>query len=120
MRALLGLLICSLAWSQAISTSQINGTVRDATGLAVPGADVKAVQSETGLVRTASTNAEGGFVLTNLPIGPYQLEIGKEGFSKFVQSGIVLQVASNPDIDVTFLVASFSDQAQAEPIAHLF
>jgi hypothetical protein len=49
----------AIAWAQAISTSQINGTVRDAMGLAVPGAEVKATQTATG------------FVLIDLPIGPW-------------------------------------------------
>src|ERR1700733_828206 len=90
----LSLIAASGAWGQAISTSQINGTVRDATGLAVPGAEVKATQTETGLVRTVTSGADGGYILTNLPVGPYQVEVSKDGFSKYVQSGIVLQVGS--------------------------
>jgi hypothetical protein len=106
-------------WSQAISTSQISGTVRDASGLAVPGADVKVTQSDTGLVRTATTAADGGFVLPNLPIGPYQIEVSKEGFSKYLQSGIVLQVASNPQIDVTLRVGSITEQVEVQANANL-
>ena len=85
------------AWGQA--TAQIHGTVQDASGSAVPGAEIKATQTETGLSRTASSGADGGYVLTNLPLGPYQLEVTKEGFTKYVQSGIVLQVNSDPAID---------------------
>ena len=70
-------LACITAWGQAISTSQINGTVRDASGLAVAGAEVKATQTATGLVRTSTSGTEGSFVLTDLPVGPYQLEAGK-------------------------------------------
>jgi hypothetical protein len=33
----------------------------------------------------------GGWVLTNLPVGPYRLEVAKEGFSKYLESGIVLK-----------------------------
>src|SRR5712692_1218454 len=87
---------CGVLWAQAISTSQINGAVQDSSGLAVPGAEVKATQTATGLVRTVISGADGSFVLPNLPIGPYQLEVTKEGFSKYVQAGIVLQVGSNP------------------------
>jgi hypothetical protein len=46
------------------------------------------------------------YVMPDLPIGPYLLELSKEGFSKYVQSGIVLQVASNPVIGVTLKVGS--------------
>src|SRR5579871_4191149 len=98
--------VCSLAWGQAISTSQIKGTVQDPSGAPVPGAEVKVTQTATGLSRTAVTGADGGYLFTELPVGPYQLEVTKEGFSRAVQSGIVLQVASNPTIDITLKVGA--------------
>jgi hypothetical protein len=63
---------CAAAWAQA--TSQISGTVRDQSGLIIPGAEIKATQTGTGAVRTASSGADGGFVIPNLPIGPYLLD----------------------------------------------
>ena len=56
-------------------TAQINGTIRDASGLAIPGATVKATQTATGVSRTAISGADGGYVLPHLPIGPYLLEV---------------------------------------------
>src|SRR5690242_16145780 len=85
-------------WGQS-ATAQINGTVSDASGLEVPGAEVKVTQTATGAVRVANTGAGGSYVFTSLPVGPYILEVVKDGFSKYVQSGIVLQVDSNPTID---------------------
>ncbi len=79
---------------QAVSTSQISGTVQDSSGSAVPAAEVKAVQTATGAARSVTSGPDGSYVLTNLPVGPYQLEVSKEGFTKYVQSGIVLQVAA--------------------------
>jgi uncharacterized surface anchored protein len=103
-RVLLGIffsvLSCSTMWGQA-ATGQITGTVRDASGLAVPGAEVQATQTATGVARTVTTGAQGDYTLANLPIGPYQLEVTKEGFNKYVQSGIVLNVDSNPTASVT-------------------
>src|SRR5712691_4773624 len=103
------LFACAAVWAQG-STSRINGTVRDSSGLAVPGATVKVTQTATGGVRTVTSGADGAFVLPNLPIGPYVLEVAKEGFSKYVQSGIVLQVDSNPTIDAALKVGSVSEQ----------
>src|SRR5262249_2586620 len=80
-------------WARAISTSQIKGTVQARTGWAVPAAEVKVTQTATGAVRSVSSGADGGYIFTELPVGPYQLEVSKAGFSKYVQSGIVLQVA---------------------------
>src|ERR1019366_7184935 len=108
-RILLGLIaVCATGWAQ--STAQINGAVRDASGLAVTGADVQATQTDTGQVRTANTGSDGSCVLANLPIGPYKLEVSKAGFSKYVQSGIVLQVDSNPTVAVALKVGAVSDQ----------
>src|SRR5579871_2801142 len=99
-----------VAWGQGASTAQINGTVRDASGLAVPDAQIKAIQNATGATRTVASAADGSFVLPNLAIGPYTLEVTKEGFSKYVQAGIVLQVDSNPTIDVPLKLGSVSEQ----------
>ena len=103
---------CTTAWGQA--TAQIHGTVQDSSGSAVPGAAVKATQTETGISRAVTSGADGGYVLTNLPVGPYQLEVTKEGFTKTVQSGIVLQVNSDPAVDPILKVGSVSEQVVVE------
>jgi len=71
--------LCSTVFAQAVSTAQISGTVTDASGLAVPGAEVKATHADTGAMRMATTGGDGGYILTNLPVGPYQLQVSKEG-----------------------------------------
>jgi len=100
----------AVVWGQAESTAQINGVVRDSGGLAVPGAEVKATQIATGAVRSVITGSDGAYVLPNLPIGPYLLEITKEGFGKYVQSGIVLQVASNRTVEAVLKVGAVTEQ----------
>ncbi len=107
------LIACSAVSAQT-STSQINGRIKDATGAAVPGASIKATQTATGAVRTVVSAADGGYVLANLAIGPYTLEVTKEGFNTFVQSGIVLQVDSNPTLDVSLKVGSVNEQVQVQ------
>jgi hypothetical protein len=111
------MLACVPAWPQATTTSNISGTVQDGSGLAVPGAEVRATQTETGLVRTVASSADGTYLLSNLPIGPYQLQVSKAGFSTYVQSGIVLQVNSNPTIEVGLKVGAVSEQVQVEASA---
>jgi hypothetical protein len=118
MKAVLALFLCAAGlWGQA--TSQIEGVVRDESGAPVPAADVKATQTDTNIVRTTVTGADGTYVLANLPIGPYRLEISKQGFSTYVQTGIVLQVATNPAIDVLLKVGNISEQVQVEANAAL-
>src|SRR5579864_2164488 len=113
-----GLIVtCAAVWAQ--STAQINGTVRDSSGLAVAGATVKATQTATGAVRTVTSDAEGAFVFANLPIGPYLLEITKEGFNKYAQTGIVLQVDSNPTIDAALKVGAVTEQVTVQADASM-
>ena len=58
-------------------------------------------------------------MLPNLPIGPYQLEISKEGFNKYVQTGIVLQVDTNPTVDAVLKVGSVAEQVSVQADAAL-
>ena len=103
---------CNTAWAQG--TAQINGTVRDASGAIVPGAEIKMTQTATNAIRTTTSGADGSYVLADLPLGPYQLEVSKDGFSRYIQSGLVLEVAGNPTIDVALKVGAVSEQVQVE------
>jgi hypothetical protein len=49
-------------------------------------------------------------VFPNLPVGPYQLKVAMDGFNTLVQDGIVLQVNSNPTLDLTLTVGSIGEQ----------
>ncbi len=104
------MITCVYLAGQATNVSQIRGTVLDSTGSAMPGAEVKASQTDTGATRSAITDAQGNYVLPDLTIGPYQLEVTKMGFSRYVQTGIVLQVNVNPTIDVTMRIGAVTDE----------
>jgi Carboxypeptidase regulatory-like domain len=115
------LLICVLGcpsiWAQA--TAQISGTVRDQSGAVLPGVEVTATQTDTGISRSAVSNETGSFVLPNLAIGPYKLEASLPGFRTFVQTGIVLQVNANPVINPTLEVGQVSEQVEVQANAAL-
>jgi hypothetical protein len=106
---LLWALAAGTGWAQAVGVAQITGVVRDTGGGVLPGAEVTVTKTDTGTVRTVFTNADGTYVLTNLPIGPYQLKVVLQGFNTYVQDGIVLQVSSNPNISVTLGVGSLEE-----------
>src|SRR5438874_8407381 len=104
-------------WAQ--SSAQISGTVKDSTGAVLPGVEITATQTETGIARSTVSNETGGYVLPNLPVGPYKLEASLPGFRTFVQTGIVLQVNSNPVINVTLEVGQRSEQVEVQANAAL-
>jgi Carboxypeptidase regulatory-like domain/TonB dependent receptor-like, beta-barrel len=105
--------------AQTISTSQIRGTVVDASGAPVPGAQITLTQTATGAVRTATSGTDGIYSLPELPVGPYQLVVSKEGFSKYVQNGIVLQVGVNPTVDVSLKVGSVTQEVTVQAAAQM-
>jgi len=120
LRTIGALWLCAVAmWAQSQNTAQIQGTVQDATGSAVPGAQITATQTTTGVSRVVTTGADGRYVLPNLPIGPYRMEVSKQGFATYVQTGIELQVATNPTVDVTLKLGAVSEQVQVEANAAL-
>jgi len=104
-----------LVFGQAVS--QISGTVKDDSGAVVPGVEITVTQTETGAKRTAMTDETGFYILPNLPLGPYRLEASKEGFRGYLQTGIELQVGSNPVVLVVLGVGQVSEsiQVQASP-----
>jgi hypothetical protein len=55
---------------------------------------------------------ESGYTLPNLPVGPYRLEVRAPGFKNYAQSGIVLQVNNNVQINVTMQIGSVSEQIE--------
>jgi len=117
LRSLLCLAVVALTlggclWGQA--TSQIQGVVLDPAGAAVPAAEIKATQTDTGVVRTTTSGGDGTYVLANLAIGPYRVEVTKSGFSTYVQTGIVLQVGANPTLNVSLKVGAVSESIQVE------
>src|SRR5947209_4242923 len=111
------LLACSSVWAQA--TAQISGTVKDQSGAVLPGVEVTATQTGTGIARMAVTNETGSYVLPNLPIGPYRLEATLPGFRSFVQTGIVLQVNGNPEINVVMAVGQVAETVEVQADAAL-
>ncbi len=110
---LLALVITSVSvWAQA--TAQISGAVRDPSGAVLPGVEVTATQTDTRISRTAVTNETGSYVLANLPLGPYRFEAALPGFRTFVQTGIVLQVNSNPVINPTLQIGQVTEQVEVQ------
>ena len=106
------LLFHSLLLAQ--STAQISGTVKDESGAVLPGVEVNATQTETGVVRSTVSNETGSYVLPNLAPGPYKLEAALPGFRTFVQTGIVLQVGTSPVINPTLQVGQVTEQVEVQ------
>src|SRR6202453_4206188 len=113
-RIALILLLCSASarlFGQASTgaVAQITGSVSDSTGAVVPDAQVTATQTETSFTRTAVTGVDGTYVLPNLIVGPYQLQVVRSGFKTYVQKGIVLEVNDNATVAVVLEIGATTE-----------
>src|SRR5262244_2953699 len=115
------LLLCGFqsvdVWAQA--TAQISGTVRDQSGAVLPGVEVTATQTDTGISRSTIRNETGSYNMPNLVVGPYRLEAALPGFRTFAQTGIVLQVNGAPVINPVLEVGQITEHVQVQADAAL-
>ena len=85
----------------------------------LPGVTVTVTQTDTGFTRTVVTDENGAYVMPNLPTGPYRLEVTLQGFRTYAQTGIVLQVAATPTINVVLALGELEETVTVEAAAPL-
>jgi hypothetical protein len=105
--------------AQAVAVAQVAGTVVDSTGAAVAGAQVTMTETDKQVSRSTVTDANGSYVLPNLPVGPYSLEIKANGFKDYVQTGIVLVVNNNVQLNAALQLGSISERVEVSANAGL-
>ena len=77
--------------AQGVST-QLGGRVLDTKGAPVAGAKVVILNGETGLTRTLQSSAEGRYLATLLPVGPYTVTVTKAGFQTAANIKVTLNL----------------------------
>ena len=96
------------------ATALMTGTVKDTTGAVVPGAKVTATNTRTNLTQSTTTNKDGDYVFTLLPIGTYVLAVEASGFEKYAQTGITLDINQKARLDVELKVGSTSQVVEVQ------
>ncbi len=76
--SLLVLMFAATTFAQ--TTAKILGTVTDASGAAIVGAKITVKSPALGIERTTQTNPEGGYEVTSLPPGTYNVQVEMNGF----------------------------------------
>ena len=84
------LVMPALPLQAQVTTATLIGQVRDSASLVIPGATVTVVHEGTGVSREAVTDANGEFVLSALPNGPYTVRIALTGFKGMQTRGMQL------------------------------
>jgi hypothetical protein len=98
----------------AQGTVTIFGSVTDPSGAAIPDVTVEVVNVETSATRQTRTDASGSYVVSQIPIGTYRLTAEMQGFKKFVQEQIQVQVDENRRVDVKLEVGSVTESVEVK------
>ncbi len=91
------------------ATASIAGSIVDASGAAVPGANVLLKNLATGIERSVESNDLGFYTVTALPAGPYSITVAKAGFQTQTVPQLVLEVDQNATLNLTLKVGAVSE-----------
>lgn len=99
----------------------VAGTVQDASGAAISGAQVTVRNLNTGLARSVITGSSGRYQVMALAAGDYEVEVQEPGFREEVRTGIHLTVDQEASIGMTLRVGKTSERvvvnADAPPVS---
>lgn len=117
-----GYLLVILAWATAAlsqTTSEVQGTITDASGAAVPGARVTVLEVDKGIERQVNSGDAGQYTATLLPPGNYQISVQKEGFKPVRRDGLRLEVNQTARIDFALELGAVSETIEITAAAPL-
>jgi len=109
MRSAIVLFLVVASLNAQVDTATITGNVSDPSGAAVLGARIRATNQATGLDHRASSGESGVYVLTALPIGTYDLEVGGDGFQTTRRRSITLNAGTRAKVDVQLVLGQVSE-----------
>jgi hypothetical protein len=91
-------------------TAEIRGKVTDAQGGVVPGAAIVIRNQNTGMFRETVSNADGSYYVGGVTPGTYEITAELQGFRKYDQRDVRLEVGRTATIDVVLQVGSLEQE----------
>jgi hypothetical protein len=104
------MVLLALSAPALAQTAQISGAIMDSSGGVIPGAEIAAVNTRTGVKRLTSSNETGNYALPLLQPGEYQVTVRKDGFRHISRSGVSLEVDQVARIDFILEVGAVSER----------
>ncbi|HEU4711466.1 MAG TPA: carboxypeptidase regulatory-like domain-containing protein [Pyrinomonadaceae bacterium] len=96
---------------------RISGTVQDANGAGVPNATIKVINIANNSERTASSDENGFYTITNLPVATYRIEAEAKGYKKALVSGKSVTADARLTVDLKLEVGEVSETVEITSIA---
>jgi hypothetical protein len=106
----------SLSYGQNI-TATMTGTVIDASGSVVPGANIALSNELSGDERKTVTNAAGYYTFAAVPAGSFTVTVQAAGFQKYIRKGIVVNSSERVVADASLLVGSANQTVEVSAAA---
>jgi hypothetical protein len=103
---ILGFLLAGTNACAQVDRGGLAGTVKDSSGLVVPGAAVEATQTSTDLLRRTVTSSSGTYDVPELPVGTYKVVISREGLQTVVIENVAVSVEHTTTLNVVLSVSS--------------
>jgi len=113
------LLLFPLSAPAQTTVSTIEGTIKDAQGSVVSGAQVAVKSPALGIERTATSDVNGFYRITALPAGNYSLTISHSGFSTRTFENVELTVNRTLTLDIPLEVGAVQEQVDVVEYAQL-
>ncbi len=102
-------LIGTLPLAAQTAQGRISGTISDSSGAVIPGAEVSAVNADTGLTTRATANEVGLYVLSFLQPGPYNISVSSEGFKRYERSRIVVETSQVLELNIEMELGAITE-----------
>src|SRR5882762_680549 len=97
------------ASAQGSFLTTLSGTVVDASGGVIPGADVKVKNNGTGAEFNAVSSANGTFTIPSMLPGNYSVTVSLMGFKTAVLTAVTINAATPASVRVTLDVGSLEE-----------
>jgi hypothetical protein len=107
-----------IASAQSGNAGNVRGTLTDPSGAVVPNAVVHLVNDVSGFDQTATTDAQGQFVFSNVPFNPYRVSAVVNGFAPLNQN-IEIRSAVGANVKLTLKVTGASSTVTVEATGDL-
>ena len=108
-----GLFGAGVVWAQSVGGS-IQGTVRDAGGAVLAGAQVVVRSVGTGSVHERATDPGGRYLVPLLPPGEYEVHFSLTGFGPVARRGVRLTVGQDAVVDATLQLGQRTEELVVE------
>jgi len=95
--------------AQVANNTSLVGTVRDATGAVVAGAQVTGINRDTKVEYPGKTNTEGYYSIPFVLPGTYDVVVDTPGFRKVTEAGVIVTLNLAVRTDVVLTVGSTND-----------